>query len=156
MKIPFLWLKIPFLENLNSKRFFTGNFSTEKILSSDSNNQQINDSITNNKNNNYIGYSQQFNVDNPLIQKAYSLNKNTNEQNSYLSNQTSFNKSQLINEIQLSKNIGHLPNLRSVFTENEDITYMSFNERKKMKSLRPTGANLYQRRIKSNIFNTLS
>ena len=143
-------------ENLNSKRFFTGNFSTEKILSSDSNNQQINDSITNNKNNNYIGYSQQFNVDNPLIQKAYSLNKNSNEQNSFLSNQTSFNKSQLINEIQLSKNIGNLPNLRSVFTENEEVTYMSFNERKKMKSLRPTGANLYQRRIKSNIFNTLS
>jgi hypothetical protein len=143
-------------ENLNSKRYFTGNFSTEKILSSDSNNQQINDSITNNKNNNYIGYSQQFNVDNPLIQKAYSLNKNANEQNSFLSNQTSFNKSQLINEIQLSKNIGNLPNLRSVFTENDEVNYMSFNERKKMKSLRPTGAYLYQRRIKSNIFNTLS
>ena len=154
-------------ENLNTKRFLTGNFSNEKILSSDSNNQQQNNSMNiniNNKDNNYIGYSQQFQNDNPLIQNAHSiLNKNDiNNQSNISNNQLSFsyinqsNRTQLINEIQLSKKMQN-SNLKSLFYDNQDINnYKSYNHDYEIKSMKPTGANEFRRKIKSNIFNSLS
>ena len=154
-------------ENLNTKRFLTGNFSNEKILSSDSNNQQQNNSMNiniNNKDNNYIGYSQQFQNDNPLIQNAHSiLNKNDiNNQSNISNNQLSFsyinqsNRTQLINEIQLSKKMQN-SNLKSLFYDNQDINnYKSYNHDYEIKSMKPTEANEFRRKIKSNIFNSLS
>ena len=154
-------------ENLNTKRFLTGNFSNEKILSSDSNNQQQNNSMNiniNNKDNNYIGYSQQFQNDNPLIQNAHSiLNKNDiNNQSNISNNQLSFsyinqsNRTQLIKEIQLSKKMQN-SNLKSLFYDNQDINnYKSYNHDYEIKSMKPTGANEFRRKIKSNIFNSLS
>ena len=153
-------------ENLNTKRFLTGNFSNEKILSSDSNNQQQNNSMNlsiNNKDN-YIGYSQQFQNDNPLIQNAHSiLNKNDiNNQSNISNNQLSFsyinqsNRTQLINEIQLSKKMQN-SNLKSLFYDNQDINnYKSYNHDYEIKSMKPTEANEFRRKIKSNIFNSLS
>ena len=154
-------------ENLNTKRFLTGNFSNEKKLSSDSNNQQQNNLMNiniNNKDNNYIGYSQQFQNDNPLIQNAHSiLNKNDiNNQSNISNNQLSFsyinqsNRTQLINEIQLSKKMQN-SNLKSLFYDNQDINnYKSYNHDYEIKSMKPTGANEFRRKIKSNIFNSLS
>ena len=154
-------------ENLNTKRFLTGNFSNEKILSSDSNNQQQNNSMNlsiNNKDN-YIGYSQQFQNDNPLIQNAHSiLNKSDiiNNQSNISNNQLSIsyinqsNKTQLINEIQLSKKMQN-SNLKSLFYDNQEINnYKSYDYDYEIKSKRPTGANGFRRKIKSNIFSSLS
>ena len=154
-------------ENLNTKRFLTGNFSNEKILSSDTNNQQQNNSMNlsiNNKDN-YIGYSQQFQNDNPLIQNAHSiLNKSDiiNNQSNISNNQLSIsyinqsNKTQLINEIQLSKKMQN-SNLKSLFYDNQEINnYKSYDYDYEIKSKRPTGANGFRRKIKSNIFSSLS
>ncbi len=153
-------------ENLNTKRFLTGNFSNEKILSSDTNNQQQNNSMNlsiNNKDN-YIGYSQQFQNDNPLIQNAHSmLNKSDIiNQNNISNNQLSIsyinqsNKTQLINEIQLSKKMQN-SNLKSLFYDNQEINnYKSYDYDYEIKSKRPTGANGFRRKIKSNIFSSLS
>ena len=154
-------------ENLNTKRFLTGNFSNEKILSSDTNNQQQNNSMNlsiNNKDN-YIGYSQQFQNDNPLIQNAHSiLNKSDiiNNQSNISNNQLSIsyinqsNKTQLINEIQLSKKMQN-SNLKSLFYDNQEINnYKSYDHDYEIKSMKPTGANGFRRKIKSNIFSSLS
>ena len=153
-------------ENINTKRFLTGNFSNEKILSSDSNNQQQNNSMNlsiNNKDN-YIGYSQQFQNDNPLIQNAHSmLNKSDIiSQNNISNNQLSIsyinqsNKTQLINEIQLSKKMQN-SNLKSIFYDNQEINnYKSYDFDYQIKSMKPAGANGFRRKIKSNIFNSLS
>ena len=138
-------------EHLNSKRFLTGSLSHDKILSSESNNQ-----------NNYIGYSQQFsNENNPLIQNSHSeIHKRESlSQSNILSNKSFFSymnpyKSQLLNEIQLTKKMGNIPNLKILFNDTDNIT--SFDIKSKYKSTRPNGKNLFRRNISQNLINTLT
>ena len=117
-----------------------------------------------NNKDNYIGYSQQFQNDNPLIQNAHSmLNKSDIiNQNNISNNQLSIsyinqsNKTQLINEIQLSKKMQN-SNLKSIFYDNQEINnYKSYDFDYQIKSMKPAGANGFRRKIKSNIFNSLS
>jgi hypothetical protein len=137
-------------ENLNSKRFLTGSLSQDKILNSEINNQ-----------NNYIGYSQQFsNENNPLIQNSHSeIKRESLSQTNILNNQSFLSymnpyKSQLLNEIQLTKKMGNVPNLKILFNDNDNFS--SFDNKKKYKSTRPTGSNLFRRNISQNLINTLT
>jgi len=137
-------------ENLNSKRFLTGSLSQDKILNSEINNQ-----------NNYIGYSQQFsNENNPLIQNSHSeIKRESLSQTNILNNQSFLSymnpyKSQLLNEIQLTKKMGNVPNLKILFNDNDNFS--SFDNKKKYKSTRPTGSNLFRRNISQNFIGTLT
>ena len=138
-------------ENLNSKRFLSGSLSHKKILS-DSN---VNNTNDNNKNN-YIGYSKEFNNDNPLIQNAHPiiLNKrNSFSQNNILNNDIlNYNKSDLLNEIKLSKKLNNVINLKSIFNENDENKNFKSYKNLNIKSMRPTGSNIFRRNISGNLF----
>ena len=138
-------------EHLNTKRFLTGSLSQDKIISSDTNNQ-----------NNYIGYSQQFsNENNPLIQNSHSdIHKRESlSQTNILSNKSYLSyvnpyKSQLLNEIQLTKKMGNIPNLKVLFHDTEN--YSSYDIKSKYKSTRQKGLNLFRRNISQNLIGTLT
>ena len=138
-------------ENLNSKRFLSGSLSHKKILS-DSN---VNNTNDNNKNN-YIGYSKEFNNDNPLIQNAHPiiLNKrNSFSQNNILNHDNlNYNKSELMNEIKLSKKLNNVINLKSIFNENDENKNFKSYKNLNIKSMRPTGSNIFRRNISGNLF----
>ena len=138
-------------ENLNSKRFLSGSLSHKKILS-DSN---VNNTNDNNKNN-YIGYSKEFNNDNPLIQNAHPiiLNKrNSFSQNNILNyDNLNYNKSELMNEIKLSKKLNNVINLKSIFNENDENKNFKSYKNLNIKSMRPTGSNIFRRNISGNLF----
>ena len=63
-------------------------------------------------------------------------------------------KSQLLNEIQLTKKMGNVPNLKILFNDNDNFS--SFDNKKKYKSTRPTGSNLFRRNISQNFIGTLT
>ena len=133
-------------ENLNTRKFLTSNLSqTENLMESENSRNTINDK----KENNYIGYSQEFNsLDNPLIQNAHKIigsnitdsypnSQSSSISNSYRNNSykiNSYKTKMLSDEIQLTGNMNTLSN---VFNDNINI-YKSFDYSGVMKSIRPT------------------
>ena len=160
--------KLVFSNNkLNSSNSINSNSNKNNI--SDININNINTNNNQNKNENYIGYSKQFNsLDNPLIQNAHKIiNNNLNDdsiQNSQLSSISnsiqhysyvgnSFRTKLLSNEMTLSKN-NYNSNLRNYFYEKDDEnnnnSYVHSNQN--YKSIKPTGSIFFNNKLtkKSN------